>query len=156
MRDSSATAVVAVRARLAGTRAALAELEQALRETSGDADVGVALEAAVAARLGLSRVEAWLAGPGASAEQSPLAATTGGSATRPRDASASIARLVALLAASSETLSAEGERLEDADPIAHFDAVQGVGLAVAVLEASFQRLLRAGLASPRPMRWADC
>jgi uncharacterized protein involved in exopolysaccharide biosynthesis len=43
-----------------------------------------------------------------------------------------------------------GETLEDDGPTTHFDAIQAVGLAAAVLGAAYQRLLRAGLAQPRP------
>ncbi|HLI26895.1 MAG TPA: hypothetical protein VKZ60_07490 [Chloroflexota bacterium] len=140
------TQLARVRAELTGLAAAL----QARLAAQPGAAAAEALAAARAAEQGLARVEAWLAAcaRGAAVEAVP--------AEPPRaepPAGDPVARLATLLAASSEVLDAVGERLEAADPIAHFDAVQAVGLATAVLEASFQRLLRAGLAAPRPLRW---
>jgi hypothetical protein len=62
---------------------------------------------------------------------------------------ANAAGLVAALRAALDALSALGEALEAADPVAEHDAVQAVGLASAVLEEAHGRLLRAGLAAPR-------
>jgi hypothetical protein len=60
-------------------------------------------------------------------------------------------RLAAVLRAAIDDLEALSEVLEHDDPIVHFDAVQASGLAAAVLGAAYLRLLRGGLARPRPV-----
>jgi hypothetical protein len=62
-----------------------------------------------------------------------------------------MALLTALLQRSIEDFEALAEALEDEDPVHNFAGVQAAGLATAVLEAAHQRLLRAGLAQPRPV-----
>jgi hypothetical protein len=153
MSNQTLAGTAVVRAELAQLRAELVALADALRArlaTDPAPATAVALDAACAAEQGLARVEAWLAACARPAAPDAPPAKPSPAAAAP---DAPVTQLAALLATASEALEAEGERLEDTDPIAHCDAVQAIGLAAAVLEASFQRLLRAGLAAPRPLRW---
>ena len=130
-----------MQALLGATLAALRPLA-AVGGGAGDAAREVASTAREAA-AGLVRVGDWLTATAPGAEAPALAAA--------EPAAADGARLVVVLRAAIDDLEALSEALEHDDPIAHFDAVQSTGLASAVLEAAHLRLLRAGLARPRPV-----
>ena len=155
-----------VQARLQATLAALAELEAlavaATDMAGGDArldePIGVALVAARRARQGLEAVQTWLDTATATGSLPARASlieaepdTSAPAAPTEADESPTVKRLVVVLRTAIEDLEELGETLEEDDPIVHFDAVQAIGLAGAVLEAAHQRLLRAGLARPRPV-----
>jgi len=162
-----------VLALLAATRAALVpfagdeETAAAADEVAGAVGAGDARgtaldprrrEVASAAReaaAGLARVAAWLAAtlPGAAAPATlaPARAEPPAPGRAPRPEPVAAERLVAGLRAAIDELEALGAALERDDPLTHFDAVQAAGLAAAVLEAAHLRLLRAGLARPRPV-----
>jgi hypothetical protein len=115
----------------------------ALRPLAAGED-GEGARTAREAVAGLVRVRDWLeaAAPGA---RPPV------SAAPAEPAADGDARLAAVLRAAIDDLAALSEALEHDDPVTHFDAVQASGLAAAVLGAAYLRLLRAGLARPRPV-----
>ena len=153
-----AQGVAVVRRRLVHASAALLALEARAAALCDDTPATVpaptALAAARRGHTGVRAVLAWLdaAAPADAAE----AAATPELSLPTRNAPVApgtnlLVELAAHLQAASDDLAALGEALEEEDPLLHFEAVQAVGLAVAVLEAAYRQLLRAGLIAPRPV-----
>ena len=149
-----------IRTGVAEVRARLVFVQENLRAlgVANPSDPAVIREAAALAREGLDHVTAWLDAISGKSPGAPFVVDDadggvwGRRLTLERPAEAMSATLLtSVLSWAIEMLAELGEQLEDDDPVAHFDAVQAVGLATAVLEAAFQRLLRAGLARPRPV-----
>jgi hypothetical protein len=147
--STPATGAARVQALLAATMADLSPLAAAPQA----ADVIAAAAREAVAELG--RVSDWLraSAPG----QPPRPAGAGqllpAPAVQPPSPAEidAAAGLVAVLRAAIDGLEALGEALEHDDPVGHFDAVQATSLATAVLESAHLRLLRTGLAQPRPV-----
>jgi hypothetical protein len=153
--ESGAVRVLIVLEHILGNLASLVDAHDPTSDGAIPEDIAETMYTARQAIAGLTSVTAWLRGAAGLATWSPDLTDPAPHVELREPASArtrTAARLASMLRDAIDVGEALGESLEDEDPVVHFDAVQAIGLATAVLGASYQRLLRAGLAHPRDGR----